>query len=488
MNKTVLKETLRQWLPLVLTALLLGSFVLLDEAVKSSAPIDGYCPKDTLWIAAAENGPAFWDHLTGTDSFGRVKEDWPQPLSNIELAVRKTTGVRPTAARWRVFLGRKMLAAGLREDESGESATGLCVYPGVVLRSLDWVARLFSRPSDTGIYQFGGLKYAWRDGFLIVSESLEYVEQSLKAPPPGVAQSAGPDRLRIHLTGDQPGLLELRARDGLPVTGWMHVTVTPRERPLTLANAWPETPLLLVDATAWSDVYALFTVFNRHFDQLDSWRETTLAAQELWRFWTKPEQRSNLPEDAGAPQSPEIDEVCLALVEVDLSEELPIPKMAAIMRAQSPVSGPHPLAGTFSELDAFSMEWHGEPGLLIPLLGDKVTPCLSQNGNDYLAASQEPLMNELVDGVVPGPAVEGDIHVTLHWGEAGNVLEWCLNKLAGDELFTRQDELDLSMHWLPMARGISRLGMCRLTGQTRQGRFLLEGHLAAEVPETTSAP
>ena len=252
-------RSLRRWRALGCALILIAAVTWIDTRLKASQ-LDGYCPDDVQCMAAAEDFPAFYGGLQRIDAAKGVVDELRRPLAAAEQAVRKTTGIRPTPLRWRAWLGRLFLA-GWRGNEAG-----ICVRPGVLMR----VAELLLRnPAQDGVRMFGAnYFYAWRDGFLIVSVSHAYVADALKASTRVVEPSQARDDLRLQWERPPSGVLHVLARDGLPASGWIAGNVSHRTTPLTVAAAWPETPMLAVTASKWEDVWTVWT----------SWTEWTTKA------------------------------------------------------------------------------------------------------------------------------------------------------------------------------------------------------------------
>jgi hypothetical protein len=146
---------------------------------------------------------------------------------------------------------------------------------------------LASSHEDDGVAQFGTYWYAWRDGFLIVSTSKEYVRATLKSPPPRVAKSNGSDELRLSIPSAHEALFRLHGKNGWPVEGQIRVKTGPRKEPLSLVNVWPAVPMCTIAAPRWTDVVSVLNLVDEPL-QGKPWRAAlgaaVAAADQHWAF------------------------------------------------------------------------------------------------------------------------------------------------------------------------------------------------------------
>jgi hypothetical protein len=468
---------LRGWRVFLATLVLLGFCLWLDARYKSSATGYGYCPTGATWMLTAQDAGAFWSDVEQSGAFSRLQEEWPAPLKSFELAVRKATGVRPTPQRWRVWMGDRVLVAG-----APQGGVGVCVRPGLLMRVVDLcLLRPLHAQNKLGISSYGAFHYAWRDGFLIASTSRDYVAESMTAPPQTFDASSDPAEAVLAFRGDQEGGLRVRSDDSLTVQGRVRIAASHRRSPLTLTEAWPSPPALVVTASSWGDVRALLAMAATPMEDVRAWpalQQAAAALSEAWRL--------------GAPAAQlggQGDECALALLDIDTSETTPVPELALIIRCQAAVSGPHPLEAVLvppaePAMDAASFplpcEWNGEPGLLAPMLGEKLAVCLGRNGRDWLAASQEPVMTSLAGHLAAGREVAADVSVRGDWETIGLVAERLLKQAGELELVPRMGQDDVETELVPIARGVSGLGVFEIDGQADGTWLNLKGALARE--------
>ena len=460
-----LGKSLRRWgVPLGAAAALV-LLVWIDAQVKR-APIPGYCPENTAWVAAAEDFGRFYEGLQHCDAASALSDHAPHGLFDYELAVGEATGIRPTPLRWRVWMGNAFLAGASPEG------VGFCTRPGVLLRAADALRRRLVRPVYGGsVFTLGRLFYGWRNGFLIVSQSHRYVTASLDADAPEVAGSRGRDELRVHAMHDRRAVVRIRAADGLPISGWVTGTVSKCKAPLSLPDAWPEAPLMSVSASRWADLARLPQLIH-----------SAAAPGHVWPRWlervveTASEQWGvdRLPEDWDAL----VRECSLAVMDVDTEEVTPVPEVGVVMRGEGSARGPHPLEALGPEGQTIPYEWNGQPGLLAPWLGEKLTVCLGSYDRDWLVTSQEPVMNDLIGSLRPAHPVEADVVVRVNWQKLAATAGVLVRKAADFELIPRMNAQDAQERLIPFVEAASELGSARLEGHCRGDRIAFRGFLA----------
>ncbi len=456
------------WRALLATLVLLGCCAWLDTRIKAQAVTGGYCPDNASWVVVTQDFGTLWRRASQTTAVERLCEEWPRPLSSVELAIRKATGIRPTPARWRLWMGDRLLVAG------SDHGSGLCVYPGILIRMGHWAHRATLRADGRdGIFAFGDLHYAWRSGFLIASRSRDYVAACLDAQPPQLPATDSRDEIRLLWRGEQEGEFCVRPEDGFPIEGRMRTSITDRTTPLSLTDAWPEPPLFAVAATSTGDLGNLFAFLEQPFSDTAAWQEILRIAPVIRRQWGL----EPLPEawDEGM-----IGQCGFALLDVDASQWLPAPELALVLRGTQPAAGPHPLQPMFSRFHGVSYEWQGQPGRFEAVLGGGFSACLGHSGRDWIVTNNEPAMDALVGRLASGPATQADLTVRVRWEAVGAAAESLAGQMAALELLGRQNSRDV---WLPMARGTSRIGVLELDGYAEEGWVRFHGFLARELEE-----
>ncbi len=128
-------------------------------------------------------------------------------------------------------------------------------------------------------------------------------------------------------------------------------------------------------------------------------------------------------------------------------------------------------------------EWNGQPGLVVPWLGEKMALCLGRDGPNWLAATQEPRMSALVGRLDAGRPVTADMSVEVNWRKAGACAEALIRQAAAAELISRMDLNDVETQLVPWARALGRLGRLRLEFRSKGDRLAFEGFLGEQVED-----
>ncbi len=449
--------------------LAMAALALIDDRLKDS-PSNGYAPSDATWTLASEDFGQFWQGLSNSDVFERTANEVPNPTQNIELIVRKLTGIRPTPSRWRLWMGRKMLVAS-----SGDSI-GMCVRPGLLINTIHFVrTKILGRPGQDGIYQFKGLHYSWRDGFLIISSSRDYINSSLSSPSSLRFEAITHNEILLKWQSKPEGQLRITGTNALPVEGTIELSGENRDSPLTLAYSWPGTPLLSISTGDWRSARTLAVAVAPLLKRLPHMPELSDGARKVWQHWDFPD----LPQDWDKG----IDEYALALTDIKVSNAIPVPELAFAARCKRTARGRHPLESVFEEMDTVPYEWYGREGTIIPLLGENPSVCLGRHEKDWLATTNERLMrrlrNQKTETEKP-QSVEADLCLTLSWEKAAKVAEGLLSHAAENSLLTEMNSDDLRHELLPKLRAVQELGEMSLRGNFEDGQIVFNGELARD--------
>ncbi len=462
---------LRPWWGLIAVAILLVAGLAVDTVMKVS-PLEGYCPDDATCIAASSDFLAFYAGVAQSAAFRKTSEEFAERFADAELAARNATGIRPTAFRCWLWLGNRLLAAKAPEG------VGVCIRPGLLLRSVDTFRRVILRAApEDGVYAYGKLHYAWREGFLIVSESKGYVVSSLSAPVPELEPSDGRDDLRILFTGEHRASIHLHGREGLPVSGWCEANVSHRDSPLTVTDVWPDSPVLSIAASRCADVAALAGFAWGAVPKPSASEGLGFCLQALasmagrmataWRV-------NVLSKDWDKASS----ECACALLDVNMQGALPAPSLALVLRGRDTAAGPHPLQPLVPADTAVAYEWNGHSGTLVPWAGEPFTLCLSRSGQDWLATSQEPAMARLAGALHPGTEIRADLALRVQWKRLAGIIETLARKAGSSELVPRMDEHDVEKRVLPFLHVMEQLGALELDATMDQGKMTFRGSLA----------
>lgn len=455
----------RGWrLPLA-TLLALILLAAADEWFVESAPYHGYYPGNAYWAISSSQFPSNWRRIESSDVYGRLVEEWPRPQNEIELAIRLGAGVRPTPVRWRLWMGSRFVVAQSPEG------IGVSTYPGFLLRVLDGLRSTVLGRGPDGIAQWGAYYYSWRDGFLIVSRSREYVISSLGERGANQLRSRSDGNLTFQWFGENEGFMRLLPGDDMPVEGQVRISVADGTTPITLANAWPGNPVFAITVRTGEDVTQISRVLDAAASGLPIWDKLKRGGSVLWRSWNL----GTLPANWDAPA----DQLSLALLNVDVQSDLPLPDLAFVMRGSGARVIQHPMLTLAGGRATVPYEWAGEPGVAVPLLGPALMPCFGQSGRDWIATVNESTMASLAGAMSAGPACppDVDIAVRLSWERAGKIAESIVEKAGALELIPGVNVSDVQRDVGPKLRALSQLGEAALEGHARGNWVHFSGYL-----------
>lgn len=470
-------RTVWPWLPLAAVPFVVVLLAAADRHWKAVSHA-GFCPADANVVIQAADFPAFLDALGRTQVGEAIAYGLPALAHEISLTTRLETGIRPTPLRWRVWFGATLLA-GARGDE-----WGICVKPGLLARVAHAVNRFVGGDRDASeTCSYGRFQYAWRDGYLIVSPWCDYVKDAW-AGPATPSDGLARDQISLAWTSAPAGRLVLRASEGLPVSGMVACDITARETPLTLADAWPGSPLISVTASRVEDLAALAGLLQSVWMLMEDARRVYGIAPML-RYASYVCNAWGM--DRPAPNwNQTVEECSAALLDVDFDGGiLPMPGLALVLRSPRAGIDPHPLQ-SLVEGESLPFEWNGASGVAIPVLGESWTLCLAAHEDRWYAATQEPVMARIANRLVAGPGLGADISVRVNWSRCGAVIEEFLRQAAQLELVPGMDAREADYFLLPYARVVAHCGALRLDGRMEQGNLRFEGRLAET--EATGPP
>ncbi len=460
----------RGWLLLgaVLACLLVLAGV--DRGLKE-APHGGFCPADASMVAFTAQWPAFWSHAEATDVGRAAAEPLGKLTHEASLPVLRSTGIRPTPARWRLWLGPTVLA-GWR----GDGTWGVCVRPGILARIAHTanclvtgqlgsrrIYRLARRP---GVAAKAQIYYAWREGFLLVSPSRDYLLAALEASP-RPRRKDGATVVTLAWRRKVPMQLTVKASDGLPLRATVDVSVSATPTALRLANAWPDAPTLSLSAASWEHARALAAAL-------------------------------------AAPLPPTVVEQCLPLAlgicgfdrlkddwadgvgacAVALSPGAVWPEATVALERLHPESdGRHPWLAAIPPDERLPVAWADDTlGVMAPILGKPWTLCLDEEpgAKAWLATTTEEAMARLRGRMTLREGPVADYALTLRWPEAGKVAATVLRTLIQSELIPGWGGKDLDSVLKDLESISQYLGTADLTGTVEGGQVVFEGLLAKQ--------
>ncbi len=472
----LLRKLFRPWRLLIITLAAIVVLVVVDWQFRKSS-YNGYSPQSTTCTIIAEDFPGFYAALPGVDAVQSFSKASGYSISDTETAVRRQIGVRPTPFRWRVWLG-DLLVVGVSKE-----GAGICLKPGLLLRCAEFATRFTSNSQldADGIRSFNGLFYAWRDGYLLFSQQHSYVAACLKATVKMEKQSSG-NRLRIQLATSQPNVeLTVAPESGLPVSGWLNARITARTAPLTLAEAWPSDPLVSVTASSWADICTVSDTLKTLLDKA-SVVTTMLDAGRFHAQRFFPFDKAPIAWDAGT------DECSCILAGVDTSGIPPLPEVGFILRSTTAAEGAHPLEWLAQQGQSIPYEWNGRPGLMVPKMGEELSLCLSSHGSDWLATSQEPLMNAALGHLKQNTEVDADMAFRMNWTGLSKLALALANEATQFDLIPGMNPKKLETEVAPLLRAVGTLGQTSLDAQSNSNRLEFSGHLAKQAAKGSSTP
>ena len=450
---------LRRWIPFI--AVLCGLFLLylLDGALKDS-DVAGFAPSGATLIVASDDLGHAWQALESTAVHQRVMDEAPQFLYNAVMEGRKASGIRWTPGRWGRWFGKRFVLGRL------EGQPGLCMRPGILARAATSLARIAAtRAPQEGVYQIAGLAYGWRDGFLIVSPSPEYISAALADAAETIELSGQLDSVFIDRREDPACRLTVRSTPDLSIDGWVDFDLPGRDAPLTLAGTWPEEPLLEVTGSSAEELIELVADLLPEFPGTELLRR---AFEEL---------EAELPGDWAIGTN----EFSLALMSVDTSEFLAVPEIAMALR------GERDLARLRPPRDSIRHEWAGRFGWFRPWLGEKMSVCVVGDEDLRLFTSRERTMARYIGRLEEGRATESDLLVSVDLAHFSSVARELTRRAAEHELLPYHSVEDTETHIIPALDAMEHLGTLRLDARAGDGGMYVHAYLESKrVPSNTA--
>jgi hypothetical protein len=472
---TTRKRWLSGWKLFGLSVAVLAAGIWIDGRIKSNAPAQGYCPPAAEAILSSPDFGSFWIHALSTEQVQRIRADWRRAEAGIELSIRNLTGIRPTPSRWRLWMGHRFVAAASPEGY------GVCTYPGLLLRAVSAVHGRIQSPIDaSGVRPFGELFYAWRDGFVIVSNNAEYVRKSLEAEPLAMEPGLPARAIRFESRVEPIVAFEVLAADEFPMIGELPNAITDRSAPMTLWSAWESPPMAACSASTWGDIAQVLTIADDALTRSEHWQPIRKAGEELFTEWGLTAPPDTWPNER-------LDHCALVLEGFDTGSNVPYPELAFVVRSTLPAAGAHPLAQLVpAEYDSIPYQWNGNDGLLYPMAGAQWAPCLSHSGRDWLAASRERVMAELAPNLGDGMPGGADLAIHIDWQQVSAALTRIVARNDQFELVPELSRDEVRARVAPIAQAVRHLGQTLILGKRTENGTVLEGRLARRIPEPSS--
>jgi len=462
-----LRAIMRGWRGFVLAGALFVLLVSGDAWLKAGTHM-GFKPPEAQWVLESRDFPAFWAAVERGPVFDALRQELSQPLHRFDLIAYEATGMRLTPYRWEAWLGSSALIA------HADDHVGISLRPGLLLRVASVFHRVFpGTEASEDIHGYRDFYYAWRDGYLIASPSLDYVRDALETSPVRL-----PPRQETHHlvwradSGSHPFHFGIAARGNLPLEGWVQAEIESRDRPLEQHYGAAAKPMAVLTATRWDDLATFLRAFAPNLEERPSAAPLQRALEDTVSQW----RLGELEEDWDAT----LGQTTFVLSDIERYGLIPMPHATFIGEEYQRRAPTHPLEPLFDGFTSLPYQWGPAEGTMYPFWSGALSPCLARSGPYWLAASQERLMPDLVDGLPPGSYTEADLGLWLNWGTTGHTLAEFLPEWGSYGLIPGADEGDVQRDYVPYANALARLGGLTITGQMDDGRLQLQGQLIGE--------
>ncbi len=447
------------WLGLLVAGLVLIGAALADHQLKTvSHP--GFLPEDMPVYLYAPDLPLSWMHFSKTALARNLNDEAAPLLHTIELSLRQWSGIRPTPARWRTWLGPSAIAATDGRDWI------LCVHPGLAAH----VVSLFL--SDKGL-PGTQIHQAWREGYLLLSSSSVFIKKAQTAPPVTLefAETISPDTLLVALHTPIQAVLTVTPSPGLPMEARCRTSQASVSRPATVWSAppLPGSPNLLLSLSSVHSAVQLANLLSEM--NLPDFSGGVLG--NLASKWSI-NRLSSFFSDANGPLNAPMS---CALYGISTSSGIPLPRLALASGAKEGFGGLLSSSQTSGKLLPY--EWNGCAGWMFPLLGDQFSLYGFQRDNTQYLVTQEPLAAMVAATFkAAAPTVEDDVMLALDWKGVATELMRTANWAADRELLPETGPKDLETTFIPLMKALSHGGVLKLTGKWSADQFLCKGMLA----------
>ena len=455
------KQAIRGWCALLCAGGLLFLLAYMDDRCVDRAPHAGFCPPEATWRTYCADAPRFWRTLQHAPAGQITVHSIPRRLHEAALAIRLQTGIRPTPSRMRIWLGRQCLIGGQGPHWGG------CTYPGLLLRTFSKAHAFLAGPviASESIYRFRHCYYAWREGYLLFSPHLSYIQQALAAPPVS-KEAAGKHEMVLTWTGPAAGTLHISPAT-LQVSGEIQCNAPLIRKPLSIAEGWSEDALCVVGVADWTVfLQGLILALQSSLVQqlggeyaLNVWRTWGLAWPDLGRS---------------------VEEIAIGLASVDMKNNLPEPVGALVMRAEKTATAEtHPFAPMLDSMDAIPYAWEAWEGRLAPFLGDAFTLCTAQREDRWLLTSRQSLMYDMLM-MPPAPTPSSEtIFIRVNWAALSRLGKQGLSWAAKRELLSGYTVREAMDTWTPVLNWMAQWGQMVLRGYGEGKRLHFRGTLVS---------
>lgn len=446
----------RQWGPFLLLGVLSLAVVALDKQVKDTA-LRGYRLAEPAWTLESDDFPQHWRAWEQSAEYALIQEAAPPFMSEIAVAVRKATGVRPTPHRLALWLGRSGVFSGTEEGWV------LSCRPGVALRLACFVHQWGAATPAEAVFEWGEIAYAWRDGFLLAGSTASLVQALAESGTPVSRGGHGAEGLSFAWDGERGARLTLSTETGLPFRLAVGEAATPTDGTLHYTSVWPDA-MLVLNAVDESAMAALQEAGRA----LVPWvvpgkKETPWEAyvQAWWEGQVPPLP----PRDSGGERAlvvyPSQDSGDARGLDVgQVTTQCARPSEATLATWET--ARPYP--------------WEGQSGWLLSTARHGRVRAVARVGETLFWANEPTRMPSLLD---PGnqEAREGQLYLRAEWKPVmQKVRNWML-ELAGQELLPGYHVGDIQRDWVPYMDGLATWSRLEAMGHVVDGQLILEGQL-----------
>lgn len=430
-----------------------------DQNLKRGDSFPGMLPEDADWAVFVPDFTATWRRFEAHPVGGLLREYYPRAQSEAVLAARLATGVRPTPGRWSAWLGRPVML-GWRGGE-----WGACLRPGLLLR-----AALRGAEVLDDAYSVFGLHHAWRNGILLVSPSLDYVQDAFNAPAfhlGGVKDTdicwSDPKRDRyFRINMDNSGRVQCVGHYRL------NNHTFPDETSLIMPD-WPGTPAVQLTISDNALLHLLSSACVGIARNAFSGLTVADPISPMIKSW---ETIFSIPDNPPA----------LAWYGLSWNGAVPFPQIAAVWDTKDyPDISPLFLAARQDPV-ARPFIWDGKEGLLLPMFGPELTLCLlPMEQNRLLMTTRESVMEQVSKVTVRDSSdTEDCIFLCVNSASLANELAAGFRRAASLGWIPNMDERDLERDILPMLRVLGGLGTLRVHGTFQHGKIVQTGAILIE--------
>lgn len=440
---------------LALAVVVLGLYGI-DRYLKST-DVAGVLPASATWRIEASDLPGAWARWQESPSYTSLRASAPGALQAVAVSLRKMTGVRPTPARLKLWLGEQVLIGG---DTDGWC---LSLRPGLALRAVTVLARPpFEGHGDVEPF-WQSYASGWHEGFFLVASSEEYLARVLAEGTPVPPSGLGGEVLSCGWEGENAGTLELRVEDGLPLS--LHLPDTP-----PLPEVAAPAPGGWEDATGWAAFHgdavpALAARAGRAIVE----SEALSPAWELWAPLVHTWWNAYCPLELGRPEG---DPWALGIFETDFRAEIPTMELVlAEGGSRGTIWSPAAVQS------APVHRWNDTEGRLIPVPGDvRAWSAAEAKGLRFLTSAERLMPQALEGGLAPEPGVAAVGE--LAWQPFAGALVALARRAGKEALIPGMDRDDVSRDIVPLLESLQSWGRLQLRVEASGTGLRGEGYLA----------